>query len=412
MLQECDAALALLQDNLKALCAGRPLEAKQIAAADKPALAKVTDHVWCTTHTDSLNWFLISESGKALVIDYGYMSGRGMLAPEYSKPYRRRALLHSLDALKRHFGIDRVDVALISHFHDDHVCGVPLLQRLFGTQCWASAAFADLLAEPDAHCFPCDWPQPIRIDRRIRFDEIVRWEEFEFRFAPMNGHTRFASLIGFEADGKRFAHTGDQYFFMRPDGNWPDRADGPIVRWDDKTIFQNHVYRNGALLDGYAQSGDWLLDWRPDIVLSGHQMAMLTDARFFDLVAAWTQEYEALHRRVMPLGDDETHFNVDSWGGWIWPYRVVLARPAPITLTVTVRNPLPRRAELTVRLVGPAGWAGASATLQAEPRAEVSTELQITPNGACTLQPIAAELTVDGRPFGQVAEALVSVGHA
>ena len=371
----------------------------------------MTDHVWCTTHTDSLNWFLISESGKALVMDYGYRSGRGMLAAEYSKPYRRRALLHSLDALKQNFGIDRVDVALISHFHDDHVCGVPLLQRLFDTKCWASTAFADLLAEPDAHCFPCDWPQPIRIDRRIRFDEIVRWEEFEFRFAPMNGHTRFASLIGFEADGRRFAHTGDQYFFMGPDGLWPDRAAGPIARWDDKVIFQNHVYRNGALLDGYAQSGNWLLEWRPDIVLTGHQKAMLTDGTFFDLVARWTEEYQALHRQVMPLGDDETHFDVDSWGGWIWPYRVSLTRPEPVTFTVTVRNPLPRRAALTVRLVGPAGWNGGTATLQAEPRAEVSTELQITPHAACRLQPIAAELTVDGRPFGQIAEALVSVGQ-
>ncbi len=225
----------------------------------------------------------------------------------------------------------------------------------------------------------------------------------------MSGHTRFASLIGFEADGKRFAHTGDQYFFMLPDGSWPDGADGPIARWDDKTIFQNHVYRNGALLDGYTQSGDWLLAWRPDIVLTGHQRAMLTDPTFFDLVARWSDEYQVLHRRVMPLSDDAPHFNLDSWGGWIWPYRVTLVRPAPVTLTVTVRNPLPQPATLTVTLVGPDNWNGSSATVSAEPRAEVSAELQITPTTVCFLQPIAAELTVDGQPFGQIAEALISV---
>jgi glyoxylase-like metal-dependent hydrolase (beta-lactamase superfamily II) len=409
MLAECDAALAALQENLKTLCAGRPHEILQIAAADQLALERVTDHVWCTKHTESINWFVISDAGKALVIDYGYDAARGLLAAQYSKPYRRRALLHSLDALQQQFGIDRVDVALISHFHDDHVCGVPLLQRLFGTQCWASEAFADLLAYPDAHCFPCDWPQPIHIDRRINLDEIVRWEEFEFRFAPMSGHTRFASLIGFEADGKRFAHTGDQYFFMRPGGSWPEAADGPIARWDDKIIFQNHVYRNGALLDGYTQSGDWLCAWRPDIVLSGHQKAMLTDATFFDLVARWSEEYQTLHRRIMPLDDDDTHFNLDSWGGWIWPYRVTLARPAPVALTVTVRNPLPRAADLTVRLVGPAGWTGETATVHAAARAEVRVELHITPTMACSRQPVAADLTVDGQPFGQVAEALINV---
>jgi glyoxylase-like metal-dependent hydrolase (beta-lactamase superfamily II) len=410
MLEACDAALALLQDNLTALCAGRPEEARQIAQAAAPALERVTDHVWCTTHTESINWFLISDAGKVLVIDYGYDAGRGLLAAQYSKPYRRRALLHSLDALQKQFGIERIDVALISHFHDDHVCGVPLLQRLFGTQCWASDAFADLLAEPEAHCFPCDWPQPIRIDRRIHFDAIVRWEEYEFRFAPMSGHTRFASLIGFEADGRRFAHTGDQYFFMRPDGAWPDAADGPITRWDDKVVFQNHVYRNGALLDGYVQSGNWLAAWRPDVVLTGHQKAMLTGPGFFELVQRWAHDYQALHRQIMPLDDGEAHFNLDSWGGWIWPYRVSLAQPAPISFTVTVRNPLPRPAELTVRLVGPAGWRGSSVTLAADPRAEVAARLEIVPGGSCFRQPIAAELTVDGRPYGQVAEALVSVG--
>lgn len=409
MLQECDAALAQLQDNLKALCAGRPLEAELIARAEAPALRKVTEHVWMTTHTESINWFVISESGKALVIDYGYYNTHGVLTPAYAKPYRRRALLHSLDELKTRFGITGVDVALISHFHDDHVCGVPLLQRLFGAQCWASEAFADLLAFPERHCFPCDWPQPIRIDRRLALDEVVRWQEYEFRFAPMNGHTRFSSLIGFTADGKRFAHTGDQYFFMHPGGTWPAASHGAIARWDDKAVFQNHVYRNGALLDGYARSGQWLLDWRPEIVLSGHQMPMLTDETFFRLIEEWSREYADLHRRVMPLADDEIHFNLDSWGGWLWPYRVQLERPESISFTATVRNPLPQPATLEVHLVGPAGWAGSAASIEAQAHAEASLTLQITPAGACDRQPVAIELSANGRSFGQVAEALVTV---
>ncbi|MBA3948151.1 MAG: MBL fold metallo-hydrolase, partial [Herpetosiphonaceae bacterium] len=273
MLTACDTALAQLQDSLRALCAGRPGEAQAIAALEDAPLVQVTDHVWQATESQSINWFVISESGKALVIDYGYHDRRGLLAAGYSKPYRRRALLHSIDALREQFGIDRVDVALISHFHDDHVSGVPLLQRIFNTQCWASVAFADLLEHPEAHCFPCDWPQPIRVDRRLSLDEPVRWEEYTFHFGLMNGHTRFAALIGFEADGRRFAHTGDQYFFLDGTGNWA--AD--LTTWSDKRIAQNHVYRNGALLDGYAQSAAWLRAWQPEIVLSGHQPPMYTD---------------------------------------------------------------------------------------------------------------------------------------
>jgi glyoxylase-like metal-dependent hydrolase (beta-lactamase superfamily II) len=408
MLESCDEALAQLQENLRALCAGRPDEAGAIALLDKPHIRQITPHVWKTTQTSSFNWFVISESGKALALDYGYHEVRGLLSPQYSKPYLRRALLHSLADLRELCGVERIDVALISHFHDDHVCGVPLLQRLHGTECWAAETFADLLAHPDAHCFPCNWPQPIRVDRRLPLDQPVQWEEYTFRFGAMNGHTRFAALIGFEADGKRFAHTGDQYFFLTDKGEWAT----DFARWDDKRPAQNHVYRNGALLNGYAQSAAWLREWRPDIILTGHQEPMHTNDDFFRLCDSWAEEYAALHRQVMPLGDDEPHFDLDSWGGWLWPYRTHLAAPTPITLTATLRNPLPHAVQLRARLVGPAGWQGGEATVSAEGRAEVRCELSITPSGPCRRQPIAVELEADGRPFGQVAEALVSVGSA
>ena len=79
-------------------------------------------------------------------------------------------------------------------------------------------------------------------------------------------------------------------------------------------------------------------------------------------------------------------------------------------MTVTVRNPYARAAKLDVRLVGPTGWKDTSASLDADARADVSCELSIAPNGLCRRQPFALELTADGRPFGQVAEALITVG--
>jgi glyoxylase-like metal-dependent hydrolase (beta-lactamase superfamily II) len=406
MLDRCDDALAQLQESLQTLLAGRQEEAGAIVAMDREPLVQVTEHVWMTTGTQSINWFVVSASGKVLALDYGYDDSRGTLGAGYSKPYRRRALLHSVEALRERTGAERIDVALISHFHDDHVCGVPLLQRLYGTECWAAESFADLLEHPDAHCFPCDWPQPIRVDQRVTFDAPAQWEEYTFHFAPMNGHTRFAALIGWEADGVRFAHTGDQYFFTDRYGGDPK----DFRTWTDKRIAQNHVYRNGALKDGYKLSGDWLQQWRPDIILSGHQPPMYTNDEFFALIERWSHEYTAIHEQIMPLGDADTHFNLDSWGGWVWPYRTHLATPAPITVTATVRNPLPNAARLDVRLVGPQGWEGTTDSANVAAHADHAFTLSITPDGPCRLQPFAVELWADGRPFGQVAEGLASVG--
>ena len=222
----------------------------------------------------------------------------------------------------------------------------------------------------------------------------------------MNGHTRFAALIGFEADGKRFAHTGDQYFFLDGQGDWPT----DLRTWADKRISQNHVYRNGALLDGYALSGCVAANWQPEIILSGHQEPMYTDPDFFVLVDGWAMNMQVCTGSAMALGDDETHFNLDSWGGWIWPYRTHIATPKPVEVTATVRNPLPRTATLQVRLVGPQGWQGTAATIEVAARAEAAVQLQITPDGPCRRQPFAVEVLADGRPLGQVAEALLTVG--
>lgn len=405
---DVDGALAALQQSMRKLCAGRPGMLAEMDTVHEPQLERVTEHVWMARDSCSVTWFVVSPSGKCLALDYGWASP--MAISGYPYPWRRRALLHSLRGLKEQAGVEKIDVVIPSHFHDDHVSGIPVLQRVFGTQCWASEAFADLLEKPEAHCFPCNWPVPCRIDRRLRLDETAEWEGYRFHFGAMNGHTRFAALIGFESDGKRFAHTGDQYFFLDENWAWAGPNKTRPGSWDTNHISQNHVYRNGALLDGYAQSAAWMVKWRPDIVISGHQRPMYTDDGFFRLIQRWADDYANLHRQAMVLGDDEAHFNLDSWGGWIWPYRVELPSPGPATVSVTVRNPLPRSAMLSVRLVGPSGWQGTKAELPAAARAEVNCRLTITPDRACHRQPFAVELEADGRPYGQVAEALMTVG--
>jgi hypothetical protein len=152
-----------------------------------------------------------------------------------------------------------------------------------------------------------------------------------------------------------------------------------------------------------------MLEWRPDIVLQGHQPAMHTDSAFFDHIAEWTRDYADLARTVMPLADDEGHLDLDSWGGRILPYRVVVTQVEPFTVEIMVRNPFPHEANMEVWLEGPAGWKGERRLLSVGPREEGRCELGMTPTGTCRRQPIALSLRAAGRPFGQVAEALVTI---
>jgi glyoxylase-like metal-dependent hydrolase (beta-lactamase superfamily II) len=416
IVSDADGALAELQRSIEAICATRPIESGRLGIDDRPVLTRVSEHVWLSRRTLSSCAFVVGPAGKALAIDYGYHDERIDETAGFTAPtYRARVLAHTLDGLREQAGVECIDVVIASHYHDDHVAGIPLLQRTQGTKCWAHEAFADLLAYPDAHQFPCANPIPTRIDRRVNDTEVADWEGIGFRFRAASGHTRFENMIGFEVDGIKYAHSGDQYGFVsrssleRHVDEW--RLSGErITDWASVVGMNNHIYRCGAQLDSFARSGAWLKEWRPDVVLSGHWPAFQTDQAFFDLIDEGARFYEESHTRLMPLGADDTHFNVDSWAGWLCPYRLHLAEGETGTVRATVRNPYPHEASIDVRLVGSTGWVGSSATLTATARAEVSCDLRITPDGPCRRRPIAIELVADGRPFGQVAEALVTVG--
>lgn len=61
---------------------------------------------------------------------------------------------------------------------------------------------------------------------------------------------------------------------------------------------------------------------------------------------------------------------------------------------------------------GPDGWDSQPLEMKLGPRERKDIRVSITPppGTQCRRQPIGLDLTVGGRPFGQVAEALVTVG--
>ena len=223
-----------LQENLRYMTEWRPDASQQIAAVHNDGLERITDHVWRSANGAARTHFVISDSGKALSIDYGYCGG-SVLQQAYSRPARRRALLHGLEALKKQFGIEKVGVVL------------------------ASGKFFQLIGAVRGPLLPLQLAQTNTRGPAPTLGDAGALGGIHLRTGTDEWHTRFAALIGFEADGKRFAHTGDQYIYLVDEHGYYDRPDR-----------HNYVFRNGSLLDGFQRSGDWLLTWRPDIILSGH----------------------------------------------------------------------------------------------------------------------------------------------
>ncbi|MEE2659431.1 MAG: MBL fold metallo-hydrolase [Candidatus Latescibacterota bacterium] len=362
-------------------------------------MVEVSEHLLYSRYGGAQTHFVVSDSGKVLSLDYGY-SGIDYVGPGKHHLSNRRPFLHGLNGLAKRGIEPRVDTVLLTHFHDDHVNGIPLLQRLFDTQVWAAREFSDVLERPERYDRPCLWHEPISVARHLPTGETFEWEGIPVTLYPMSGHTRFATLVCMEVDGKRIAHTGDQIFYS--DGGWKPGS----------RMFTNHVYKNGLDIGCYLKVVEDLDRFQPDLVITGHTLPFEVDEEWHAEIRRGAQAFDDVHRQLMILGDDENHFGAESQAAKLKPYRLHLPYGGREELEGWVLNPLPRKATARLRLVLPNGWQADEAEIELEAREKKSFELTLEVPAAvkCRRQPIALDLSVDGQPFGQVTEALVTAG--
>jgi hypothetical protein len=221
----------------------------------------------------------------------------------------------------------------------------------------------------------------------------------------MSGHTRWSSLVCLEIDGVKVAHTGDQMFF--------DGGKGEGLYSAGAQLFTNHVYKNGLDARCYLDFLDRLKAFSPDWILTGHRRPYQVDPVIYDAIAAGAAAFDELHETVGGAPPDGVHFGYEGRGGELLPYRVHLPHGGAATLQGWVLNPFPVAGEARVAVVAPAGWtASPVATMRLGPRAigKFSASLEPPTGTVCRRLPIALDLTVNDRPFGHVAEALVTAG--
>lgn len=191
---------------------------------------------------------LKARSGRAVFIDFGYdfAFGQALVTTRES----RVPWLYTLPDLFEQHGVTAVEAVIPTHFHDDHVAGIPLLRETFGSHLWAPENFADILARPEQHRLPCLWFEPMAPDRVLPLGRPFVWEEFTITLFEYPGHTRFAVAILVEAHGERLLFVGDQY--------------GLDAR------FLNYTYANGLREHDFADSADLIERLAPDLVFGGH----------------------------------------------------------------------------------------------------------------------------------------------
>jgi glyoxylase-like metal-dependent hydrolase (beta-lactamase superfamily II) len=362
------------------------------ARLEDPFVA-LSPHLLFNHTSHSCSYVLLSESGEALIIDYGYDMTTGMATGQDRAA--RRPWLASLGALRRDYGVTRISAAMPTHYHDDHVAGMPLLRDVEGTELWIPENIAPTLANPWREDLPCQWYDPIAADRVLTLNEPFTWNEYTFVAHEQPGHTLYAVAYSVTVDDITVMFTGDQ-------------QEGLGGR-DGRRDILNYQYRNRFRLGDYARSAALYRRVAPGLMATGHWEARWMDAEYLDHLDEAGRRVDEIHTRLLP--DSRIDIEPDGQTARLLPYRAHGRVGEELEYRVWVRNPTPEPVDARIEAVVPLGWRASRPEIRAQLAAgeEATVQLSVVPSTPGRRQRIAVDVTLGGLRLGQHAEAIIDV---
>ena len=362
--------------------------------------AAVSRHLVAHHLTTSSFYAIISDSGKALFIDYGAASGVhfGNFERATAVTDRIRFVEHSIARLRREYGLKSVDVAMPSHMHDDHLNGFPYLIRHHGVRVWCYENMKDVFENPRGYNLGCILGEEFKVSRTFRDGEKFKWEEFEFEVKHSPGHTEYQMALFSQIDGRRVAFTGDAFF--------PYPGDATVMRHN--IIFRNHVEN-----DSHLKSIRTMVEREPEMICPGHGRPFPVNRALMLATEEKFRRQQSMFFDLLPEG--ATDYGLDPSWLRLYPYQVLIGPGETQTLQVHVQSYDNAPVQLEVALIAPSEWRIEPdvVSIDVPPRGKVSKPVKVTvPAGWSAPGPrfaIAADVVKDGRYLGQITEAVVEI---
>jgi glyoxylase-like metal-dependent hydrolase (beta-lactamase superfamily II) len=392
-----DSGMADLIAKLRGWCEAYAPEST-LTIDNKPFA--VTPHLICAYQTCSTSYTLISDSGKALVVDYGTASGGffDSFIPAIGPTDRIRFVEHTIPELKASYGLKSIDVAIPSHMHDDHLNGFPHLTRHYETKIWCFENMVDVLQNPRGYNLGCVLGEPIKIDRALRDGETFKWEEFTFTVHHSPGHTEYQMAMFGNIDGAQIAFTGDAFF--------PTNDSRHQLR-------HNLIFRNWVENDSHMKSIRTILEHEPAIVAPGHGKPFICNKVDLEELKGRLERQQRYFCSV--IADPDCNFGLNPSWARLYPYQLLTKPGSRTDIELRVRNYRSKPMQVEAALVLPPGWKATPAKIAFEAQPGVDGKggfaLTIPDNWdpSKTRVALAADLTVDGKYLGEIAEAVAEV---
>jgi len=276
----------------------------------------------CLRHFGT-TWMLVSKDRAAFVMDCG--------SAETVKEIRKR-----LDARE----IRSVEGLWVTHYHDDHVDGIPDFQKAFDCPCITGRSVAEVITDPPAWRLPCISPHKVRVDRATADGESWPWHEFKMTAYHFPGQTLYHAGLMVEGEGLRMFFAGDSFTMAGIDDycaanrNWLGRGVG-----FDRCI---------ALME----------DLKPTHIFNPHvDEAFDFTAQECRFMRANLADRERLFGQLVPW--DHANFGLDEPWVRCHPYEQQAAPGKEAKIDVVVTNHSASSRGAACRAVLPRAWASA-----------------------------------------------------
>ncbi|HPU86470.1 MAG TPA: MBL fold metallo-hydrolase [Candidatus Latescibacteria bacterium] len=366
----------------------------QVPEVTVSELRPVVPDVYFSKFSNASHYAIVSKSGKALFVDYGPNYGLGILYSMHHPDESVRFIPHSLPEL-RAVGMTKVDVAMPSHLHDDHITGFAYLQRKEGTRFWCYKNMVNLLEHPTSELVAATVPVPLKVDHAFEDNEEVPWEEFRIRVRYSPGHAQHHNTIMLEHTGRRVAFVGDNMF------NGGQRDSKGRLR-----INYNLIPLNRNRPDDHLRTADALLDFEPEVICPGHgppfEVTREDLLGYREHVAQIPAKLQAL------IGSRNVNRATDFYWARVFPYEQHIEANRLFHVTVRIRNYADTSATGALTATLPPGWTAALPVQKVHIHAQGETEVEfaILPAEKHSSAPgrtaFSFALELNGKPLGGV----------
>ncbi len=354
----------------------------------RPKFRQLTLHVFEVENSGANTYIVKDDSGHALCIDSGYVSNFSI----GGNPHRY--IDNLTPHLETELGITKVEWFLPSHYHDDHLAGLPALRARYDTQVLSSPELEDIIQHPERFDMPCQLPEGVPVAQTVDRDETFTWRGIDFRMEQFPGQTLYHHLISFTVDDTKFLCIGDNL--------------SGLCFAEKRDWIHSFIPKNRTPVSSYRDMPRQIKERQPDLLLTGHGGAVDCDtaqvARWEKWMDRWTELFADIIDRPHPnLGMDPRFIE-------FYPYKVRVRPGQTVAFELRLLNHEDQDAACRIefRSVDGVGLSPKSAQVDIPAGEQVCQTIEaVFPETFSTHSlPILADVTWNGRPLGEVAEAV------